>query len=327
MNTDIVRISALLDRLLDRRDYLSIDASSRNLLDRIRASGCELEVHPQRGVHLLKTGLGVWADYLKWRDGKHRARLVEVYGNAASTQDVVRRLIQTHGDKADGAIVAADFQHAGRGRLGRRWIAPPGTAVLFSRGCVWSEATSAPTCDQLMLATTIGLCRTLERLAAPRTLGVTLRWPNDLMIDGRKLGGILVEQFAHAGSRQAAAVIGVGLNVHLTAVDMTGDLSELREQITSLDLCGVHVDRLAVLAAAVAELDQTLQRIDDESHVDEWRRRSVLLGKPVTLLHDGKRITGDVVDLSPRDGLIVRTRGGTLLHLPGASTSLVPDAG
>lgn len=306
-----------LHLLLTNPDYTRADIVSRAVIDELRAAGCELEIHPQRGLRLLKTGLSVWADYLRWRDGSKRQRFIEVYGSAGSTQDVIRRLIETHGQRADGAIAAADYQSAGRGRLGRRWIAPSGAAVLFSRGCVWSNAADAPTCDQLMLATTIGLCRAIERVAAPHSLDLRIRWPNDLIVDGRKLAGILVEQIT------PAAIIGVGINVHLNLDELPPEMRNFRNAITSLNLCGIHVDRLAMLAEATAALDETLQRVDDPTYIDEWRQRSILLGKPGVLMHDGCRIEGDVIDLSPTDGLIVRNHSGTLIHLPGATTSLL----
>src|SRR5919197_2690941 len=124
---------------------------------------------------------------------------VRVLERCASTNDLLLAAGQ-----AD-VLLAAEEQTAGRGRRGRRWHAAPGTAVTFSLAKLVQRAPRE--LPGLALAAGVGAARALRSLGAART---ALKWPNDLMIDGAKLGGILVETRSHGGA--TLAVIGIGIN-------------------------------------------------------------------------------------------------------------------
>ena len=301
-------------------------------LDGLREGGCELETHPQLGVRLVATGVGVWRDYLEWLTalGDGPARVIEVYQSTGSTQDVVRRIVEAHGVGGDGCIAATQEQTAGRGRRGRVWYAPPGKAVTVSRGVVdrgVRERALSP--ERLSFASAVGVARAVERLldwaGVRREVGI--KWPNDVLVDGKKLAGVLVEGFGtHATPRRdavQAAVIGVGLNVSVTPEDMPADDAALQRRVTSFAMLGTHVDRLRVLGVVVSELDWALACDDLELLMREWRQRCTLLSQAVRLQHDGRIIVGQVVDLDPHAGLVVRTTEGALVHLPSATTSVL----
>ena len=135
--------AAVLHELLTRHEPVTLAELSRTLrlpmtrvrreVDRLVEAGCEIAEHPQSGVALVKSALGVWEDYLRWRlKAPGDKRVIQIYRQTASTQDVARRIATRGGVGADGAIAVADHQRAGRGRLGRKWYAPPGSCVLFS---------------------------------------------------------------------------------------------------------------------------------------------------------------------------------------------------
>ena len=88
-------------------------------------------------------------------------------------------------------------------------------------------------------------------------------------------------------------------------------------------MCGRRVDRLAMLAAAVAQMDFALQDESTDSLVEQWRARSAVLDKQVTLKTNGQTMRGHVMDIDPHDGLIVRSEDGHVVHLPGATTTLL----
>jgi BirA family biotin operon repressor/biotin-[acetyl-CoA-carboxylase] ligase len=324
--------AALLDRLLTRDDFLTVEHLSdpatgppervRIELNRLHAVGCVFQWHPQRGVRLEASGIGAWADYLHWRFGVRRP--IDVYGDISSTQDATRRRIESLGAAADGALVIADYQSAGRGRLGRRWVAPAGSAVLFSRACVTDDASQAPSTDALMMATAVAVAEAVESAAGSPGLLVDIRWPNDILVHGRKLAGILVERFTPADvPALGAAIIGVGINASLGRDQIPNQPANLRDTMTSLAMIGRPVDRLTVLARVIESLDQALADPDAPSLIERWRQRNTLMGDRITLQCDDREIVGDVVDLDPHDGLIVRTDTGSLVHLPGATTTIL----
>ena len=293
-------------------------------LDRLRAAGCEIEVNPAGHVRFERSGLGAWADYIRWSCAGRGT--VEVYGRTTSTQDVARRLIADHGSNADGALIAADVQTAGRGRMGRHWLAPPGTAALFSRVWVAEPRDSLFTTDRLLFATAVAVSDALEAVGGANGPEVRIRWPNDILIEGLKVAGILVESISlpptDRGGAVSAAVIGVGVNVGLTPREVSDHMPEI-DQVTSLAMCGVHADRLLVLARIVQHMDHALTTESTATLLDRWRRRSTVLDRRVALIHDGRTLHGRVVDLDPRDGLILRTDDGVAVHLPAESSRII----
>lgn len=319
----------LLHLLLDASEPLTVEAISlrRRMpparviseLNRLRDAGCLLEEHPQHGVRLIESGLSAWQDYLRSRLGGS-GRRIEVYRRTASTQDVCRRLLASYGSGADGALAVADEQTAGRGRLGRRWVAPPGSAVTFSRLCLLDSAGVRGAVDRLTFAACVAVSGALQELLGPGER-VRLKWPNDVVVHGRKLAGILVETTPWAGG--AAAIIGVGINVGLTADNWPAELAHLRDQITSLALCGASVDRLRVLAEAARALDEAITATPLDALLDQWRERCDMLHRHVRLRSGGRTIEGAVLDLDPQAGLIVQMASGEIVHLPAAVTTTV----
>ncbi|MEX0654025.1 MAG: biotin--[acetyl-CoA-carboxylase] ligase [Phycisphaeraceae bacterium] len=317
----------LLDALLHAREPATVEALALQSgqpakvilreLGRLRAAGCELAEHPQHGVRLRTAGLSVWRDYLEWRG---KPRQVEVYRQTGSTQEAGRRLLAAHGRAADGALVIADAQTAGRGRLGRRWFAPAGKALTFSRVCC-AAGEAAGTVDRLTFATSVALAEALDRWLAG-VARVDVKWPNDICVGGRKLAGILVETVREQGGG-TAAVIGIGLNVHVQASDLPADEPGLRERVTSLAMLGAAGDRLAVLADVADAVDTALRDTAVDDLLARWRQRCTMLHQHVTLQSDGRRVAGQVLDLDPHAGLIVRLDTGELVHLPAATTSVV----
>jgi BirA family biotin operon repressor/biotin-[acetyl-CoA-carboxylase] ligase len=181
-----------------------------------------------------------------------------------------------------GTVVTADEQSAGRGRQGRTWSAPPRSAVLVS--VVLREFS-----ETLPLAAAVAVCESVP-------VEATIKWPNDVWIDGRKVAGILVE----ARPQEGWAVLGIGLNV--TTEEFPAEL-----HATSLRLAGLAVTPEEALAALLAALDVWLPRPAAEV-LAAWRRRDALLGRPVRWENGGKEGTAAGVDDS--GALIVETVDG-----------------
>lgn len=329
-NDDAIIHPVLLDALLRQRggtvlrDAL-LDAtglSGRELpreMRRLLIAGCVLEEHPQQGARLVTVGLSAWADYVKWRCPP---RHVEVYRTTGSTQDRARTLVESLGATAHGAVVTAEEQTAGRGRLGRRWVAPAGKAVTFTMVNLANGAQASV--DQYMLATSIAIARAVEVVTKPSSIEARIKWPNDVMVDGRKLAGILVETFTHTDSRGVpirASIIGVGINVSVEPGDL--DDPTLHDRVTSLSMLGHRVEPLDLLCESITQMDQAFRPEAQNRLVDEWRRRCTILSQRMEWESDGTRIRGHVLDLDPVEGLVVRTDSGTTVHLPAATTTVV----
>jgi BirA family biotin operon repressor/biotin-[acetyl-CoA-carboxylase] ligase len=163
-----------------------------------------------------------------------------------------------------GTLVTADEQESGRGRQGRVWSAPPGTAVLMSLILRDLDERHA----LLPLVAAVAVCEACEG-AGPVTPAV--KWPNDVWIDGKKVSGILIEGRPQAGW----AVLGVGVNVTTDA--FPDDLAEIA---TSLRLAGVETTPAQVLDALLASLNEWLDAPHD-AVLAAWRERDALKGERV----------------------------------------------
>lgn len=194
-----------------------------------------------------------------------------------------------------GTLVTAEEQTAGRGRQGRQWVAPPGKALLMS--VVLRELGAAQA--HLPLAAALAACEASE-LSVPH-IHCTIKWPNDVWLDGRKLAGILVE----GRPQEGWAVLGIGLNVATTADEFP---AELRENATSLAVAAQEEGPPAierVLANLLATLDTRLGDNPD-TIVASWRERDALSGR--TVRWNGGEGTAAGIDES--GALIVATPSG-----------------
>ena len=189
---------------------------------------------------------------------------VEVLAECDSTN----ARLQARADAASGTVLVAERQTAGRGRLGRTWISDAGASLTFS--LLWRlPAGVAPA--GLSLAAGVAVADALRTIGVP---GIALKWPNDVLRDGKKLGGILIEL---AGS---AAVIGIGLNLRLP----TGLPPEVSRGAAALDRA---VDRNALLAALLVALHGVLEQFVAGGFAalrDRWQALNAHDGAPVRVI-------------------------------------------
>ncbi len=205
----------------------------------------------------------------------------------------------------DRSFVFAEWQRAGRGRRGRQWLSPPATNLQFS--CLKRFAGGYAALAGLSLVTGIAVVRALEAAGID---GATLKWPNDLVYDGAKLGGILVE-LGGDFMGPSRAIIGIGINVRVPGTVRDA----LARPCTDLaDVCGdVAPDRGALAAAVIAQLVPALDAFDDDgfgAFAGAWAAHDALAGRAVRV--EGARgvLEGVAAGVDARGALRVRTASG-----------------
>lgn len=240
-------------------------------------------------------------------------RLVRLQ-ETGSTNDDAKRMARE--GAPEGTIVVAERQTAGRGRRGRSWVAPPGTALMLS---VILRPPVAPVQAPLLVFLAAAavreaaeelLAETARESASTPPEPLLIKWPNDVVAGGRKLCGVLVETSAEP-ERVHWCVVGVGVNVNQRAEDFP---PSLREQATSLRLlAGAPLDRDAVLERIVRGMERRYQEAVGSgltSLVAEARRYSATLGRPVRVHQaDGVHWDGVAVDIRDDGALLVRAEG------------------
>ncbi|MGC8839085.1 MAG: biotin--[acetyl-CoA-carboxylase] ligase [Anaerolineae bacterium] len=217
----------------------------------------------------------------------------------------------------DGTVAVAEYQTGGRGRGTRRWWAPPRTCLLFS--ILFRPAfLLPPESHQLTMLSSLAVCDAVEEVTGLR---LALKWPNDLLLEGRKVGGILTEGI-FSGGRLAHAVVGVGLNVNVEfgAPEEGADAQELAglaEEATSLMRhLGRPVDRAALLQAILEGVDDRYRRLaEGERFHEEWSRRLATLGQRVRVQVGAETLLG-VAEAVDEDGaLLLRGEDGRLRRI------------
>ena len=247
------------------------------------------------------------------------AVLVEVHDALGSTQERARALARA--GAPHGTLVVAREQRGGRGRLGRSWGSP--------KGGLWMSLVLRPGLDA-RLAPRVTQTAAVAVAKALRGFGVeaSIKWPNDLLVAGRKVCGILAE--SGAGRAPGAAeglnhvILGVGMNANLDPED----LAVPDREVTTLRLeLGRDVDLLHLLRALLSSLDAELRRIRDFAAVlEDWRALDCTLGGRVRVRRFGETLEGLAVDLGPEGALLLRTPRGTVELYEGEIENLRHDA-
>jgi len=224
-----------------------------------------------------------------------------------STNDVARDLAAQ--GAAEGTVVVTDEQTAGRGRMGRRWLAPPSTCVLCS--ILFRPDLPLPQVPRLTMLCSLAAADALWEVAGLRA---ELKWPNDLVSTARprcwhKLAGILTETGMER-ERVSFAVVGVGINVNVEA----GVLSALAADATSvLAETGQAVDRAELLAALLDGVEARYERLRaGEGPHAEWSARLATLGRSVKVVTSTGVVAGTAEAVDEDGALLLRTADGAL---------------
>lgn len=231
-------------------------------------------------------------------------RTLHLHAQLDSTNDEAHRLAEA--GAAHGTLVIAEAQTRGRGRRGRSWTTPPGTALAMS--LVLRPALAAARAPELSFAAALAVCESARALGAA---GAQVKWPNDVQCDGRKLSGILAE-LRTSGPRLSHLVLGIGLNVNVALEELP---LELRPLASSLRIeSGAPVSRARACATLLAALEGWLELHARDGFSPlraRWRELSCTLGRRVRV--EGERpLSGLAVDLAEDGALLLRSADGAL---------------
>lgn len=225
-----------------------------------------------------------------WQEMIEHGALVDIsvhyLGETGSTNQVARALVERGAPTY--AVVVADSQTEGRGRLGKKWLSPPGTGLYFS--IILRPVLPPEDLPKITLAAGLAVALAVEKIS---NLSLMLKWPNDLLLDGKKLGGILGETVNLPGE-PTAVILGVGLNVNSP---ITAFPADLQDKVTSLLIhTGNEHSRSDLLLSVFTELKKQIQRFERSGFqgiLDDWRKRDATLGKKLNWVsREGRVVMG-----------------------------------
>jgi len=292
-------------------------AAVSDTLKGARELGVEVFSVPGKGYRLAEPVEFLDAHAIVSRLGPAAARIrLTLLDEVDSTSTRLAGLAQA--GAPSGTCVAAEWQRAGRGRRGRAWQAGLGASLTFSM--LWRFDQGPGHLAGLPLAVAVAATRALEQAGVP---DVGVKWPNDLVHDWKKLGGILVETSGEMLG-PTAAIVGVGLNWRLGEAL----LRRIDQPATDVASCGAALpSRNALLAGLLAELVAALERFGRDGFAafrDDWKARHAYAGRRVTVLAGGEPPReAQVLDVA-EDGALVVSAGGGTSRLTSAEISLRP---
>lgn len=213
-----------------------------------------------------------------------------------------------------GSAAVSNSQSAGRGRLGRSFQSPPDRGIYLS-------VLLRPGLDGEVLMRATGMAAVAVSRAVRRVTGadVGIKWTNDLILNGKKLAGILAETVVVG--ENIALIIGVGVNVRHAREDFDGEVADIA---TSLAIEGFQADRAALTAALIEELYILGNALGGEigGYVEEYRRACVTLGREVRLMWTEKQARAQALDVDECFGLVVRQENGEIMTVRSGEVSV-----
>ena len=286
-------------------------------IEALRQAGFQVEAGPHFGYRLTDEPDALLADDLFSRLGPIQVigRDIHVFQETASTNDIAEKFARD--GAREGVVVFAESQTKGRGRLGRKWVSPGRKGLWFS--LLLRPELPPQEITQLTVMSATSLRRALQKVTG---LPVQIKWPNDILLGGKKIAGILTELSAEV-DRVRHVIIGMGVNVNFT----TGDFpAELRSIATSLRVeSGREFSRAELATAILQELDADYTRIRGRKFAavaDEWEHHCATLGRNVTVHIGDRKIHGCAEALDDDGALLLRTEHGHLERIIGGDVTL-----
>ena len=303
------------------QDYLSGEEISRQLavsrtavwkhIRELKNHGYEIEAHPRKGYRLKSRPDLLLPEEIRAGLSTQLlgSQIVHFY-DTSSTNNEAKRLAAD--DAVEGTIVVSEAQTLGRGRLNRGWFSPPG-------GGVWVSVIlrppfppqEAPKCTLMAAVATVEAIREVSGLACG------IKWPNDILWQGRKLVGILTEMSAEMDAINFV-VLGIGINVSLQENDFPEELRNIGASISMG--AGREVSRVEVLQKLLERLEYWYDVVKKEGFepvLKAWRRESITLGQPVRVLAGEETYDGVAEELAEDGSLLVRTENDLRRVLAG----------
>ena len=277
-------------------------------IQELRQLGYEIVAVPHLGYELAAIPDKLFPDEISiGLNTKIVGRQIHYYESVDSTMDIAMELALK--GCPEGTIVCAETQHKGRGRFGRIWQSAKYKGIYFS--LVLKPKLLPLECPKLTLLAAVSSCEAIRKLSG---LDCLIKWPNDLIVSNKKVGGILTEMNAEADQIKFV-IVGIGINVNTPSNMLPPKAGSLKE------LAGKRFSRLDLLRTILQNIDRQyliFQKGDSQSIIDKWRKYSSTIGHRVKVISQNETIEGQAMDIDSDGGLIVRDDMGMVRKIMAA---------
>ena len=245
---------------------------------------------------------------------KRIGKKILIYDSTSSTQTIAAEYAKNK--KNDGLVIFAEEQTAGKGRAGNKWHSARSNSILCSIVLIESKLSA----ELLSLACAVVVTETIGK---PARNQAKIKWPNDVMLSGKKVAGILLESTSLPISKSKIFIIGIGINCHQKKDSFP---EELQPVATSMDIeSRTRIDRISLAKRLLTSIDEWLEiaQTDTEKVTERWRELSIQLDHRIALVFNGKKFTGHCIGIDPERGLILRLDTGGIRMFDAAHTTIV----
>lgn len=268
-------------------------------INSLKKDGHQIESAPKKGYRLAQAAdLILPAEIAAGLTTKVMGRPDLVCLKKTDSTNLRAKALAAHG-AAEGVVVVAETQTSGRGRRGRSWYSPPGQSIYTS--IILRPPMAPAQAPQITLMTAVALAQTLSQTAG---LDAKIKWPNDILINGKKIAGILTEISTDMDVVDYV-VVGLGINVNTPENEMPVDIREIAT--SALIQKGRPLPRVALLCALLKIFEQCYEQLNTEGFppiMVKWRQMSDIIGQPVYVDVLDKRYTGIVAAVDD-DGVLI----------------------
>jgi len=272
-------------------------------MQELRSQGYEIAAVPHLGYQLVTCPDKLLAFEIQaGLDTKVIGKKVIVMDTVTSTMDEAFRLGMEN--CPEGTVVCAEAQSKGRGRLGRAWISPKGKGLYFS--FVLRPHLPLNQLAQLTLMSAVALCEAIEGSSELKPL---IKWPNDILLEGRKLAGILTELRAES-DQVNFVVVGIGLNINTSVHQLVTGAGSLKIA------AGHSFNRALVFQAILRSLEKWYLKLlhhEFAQVMEEWKKRECTLNKRLKITAPNGTIEGEAIDLDEDGALLIRKDNGLVI--------------
>lgn len=315
---------SILKILADANGFVSGEEIGRELkisraavgknVAKLKEMGYVIEAVNNRGYR-LESRLGVLNEF-ELADGletEFLARKCVYFDEIDSTNDEAKRRAEK--GECNGFLVFSDSQSAGKGRFGRSWKSEKGACVYFS--FILRPDIMPVEAPILTLVAGLGVLRGIKKMTA---LDVKIKWPNDIVINGKKVVGILTEMSAEI-ERVKYIVVGIGININNKSFD-----DEIAYKATSIAIqTGKSFNRIRILQAVLKEIEICCNSFNDGGFSalrDEYIQNCVNMHTDVRLTCKGSQIEGRTVDINEKGEIVIEKKDGEIINVFGGEVSL-----
>jgi BirA family biotin operon repressor/biotin-[acetyl-CoA-carboxylase] ligase len=269
-------------------------------IQELREIGYEIIAVPHLGYQLVSSPDRLFASEISHAlHTKFIGKKIYYFQESASTMDIAMQ--QGMNDAPEGTIVLAETQTKGRGRLGREWFSPKYKGIYLS--LLLRPKISLQQASILTLLAAVSVCEAIKEITG---LNAQIKWPNDILIHQKKLGGILTELSAETDEVRFV-IIGIGINVNNDKKTLPDGATSLKEQKK------VNINRITLLQEILRKIEVNyldFQKSGSQAIITKWRDYNITLGKRIRVFFHTEHLEGEAIDIDTDGGLLVRTDAG-----------------